>query len=606
MRIGDDLDAGRADAGARARGGRPDVHGRSRDPAVGARGRARARPGSGSRSTRRATRPSVRASPVEPLRPAPPPLRRAARSRARRHARPRRRHDRERRRQGREERRRLRPRQARLRLARTARADRPRQPSPPPAPRRLRPSWSRPTTPPRSSARCSARTSSRARSTSSTPAASPCCSRAVRAGVDGPGRGARGLSLAAPRPATRCGPSRAPGRPSPAGRASLRAGRAAGDARRSRRGGRPRRRRESPTSRRDAPRPDPALESGRALRSRAGFSPRFDPDGGARVSDRTRRLRELTSDCVHCGFCLPTCPTYVLWSEEMDSPRGRIQLMEAHLDGTVSLNRTVVEHFDRCLGCMACVSSCPSGVRYDRLIEATRRHDRERDFAPLGDRLLSAAPCSSCCRTRSGWAPRCGSRRSAALALAGPARAMTEIAPPWRSTERAATSYARAGRDARARRHSHRLRAVGGVRLREHRHGTRARGRRLRGRRAAAGLLRRALGARRPARGGTRRSPARLIAAFDEVETVVVNASGCGSHLKELGWLLGDDPAWAERAADFSARVRDVGEFLRDIEPRATRHPLPLRVALQDSCHLRHAQRLPLSSARLARRASRG
>ncbi|HSI97815.1 MAG TPA: (Fe-S)-binding protein, partial [Gaiellaceae bacterium] len=84
-----------------------------------------------------------------------------------------------------------------------------------------------------------------------------------------------------------------------------------------------------------------------------------------------------------------------------------------------------------------------------------------------------------------------------------------------------------------------------------------------------------------------------LIDAFEDVEVVVVNSSGCGSHLKELGWLLGD-----ERAAAFSSRVRDVGELLAETIPRAPRHPLPLRVALQDSCHLRHAQRLPLSSIR--------
>jgi glycolate oxidase iron-sulfur subunit len=89
----------------------------------------------------------------------------------------------------------------------------------------------------------------------------------------------------------------------------------------------------------------------------------------------------------------------------------------------------------------------------------------------------------------------------------------------------------------------------------------------------------------------------RVIEAFDGVETVIVNTSGCGSHLKELGHVLGDDPAWAERAAEFSSRVRDLGEFLTGVEPRAPRHPLNLTVAMQDSCHLRHAQRLPLSSA---------
>ena len=81
--------------------------------------------------------------------------------------------------------------------------------------------------------------------------------------------------------------------------------------------------------------------------------------------------KELISDCVHCGFCLPTCPTYALWGEEMDSPRGRIHLMDQVLQGA-PLSDAVVGHFDACLGCMACVTACPSGVQYDKLIEATR------------------------------------------------------------------------------------------------------------------------------------------------------------------------------------------------------------------------------------------
>src|SRR5487761_1269458 len=79
---------------------------------------------------------------------------------------------------------------------------------------------------------------------------------------------------------------------------------------------------------------------------------------------------EVIADCVHCGFCLPTCPTYVLWGEEMDSPRGRIHLMKQQEEGA-PLSAAMVEHFDRCLGCMACVPACPSGVQYDRLIETT-------------------------------------------------------------------------------------------------------------------------------------------------------------------------------------------------------------------------------------------
>ena len=97
-------------------------------------------------------------------------------------------------------------------------------------------------------------------------------------------------------------------------------------------------------------------------------------------------LREVAKDCVHCGFCLPACPTYQLWAQEMDSPRGRIYLVNQLLDGA-PLTATAAEHFDRCLGCMACMTACPSGVQYDQLIEAARVWTEEaRSSAPAGDR----------------------------------------------------------------------------------------------------------------------------------------------------------------------------------------------------------------------------
>ena len=82
--------------------------------------------------------------------------------------------------------------------------------------------------------------------------------------------------------------------------------------------------------------------------------------------------REIIDKCVHCGFCLPVCPTYVLWHEEMDSPRGRIYLMRMAADGAAEMNEKWVGHLDACLGCMACMTACPSGVDYGKLIEATR------------------------------------------------------------------------------------------------------------------------------------------------------------------------------------------------------------------------------------------
>ena len=280
----------------------------------------------------------------------------------------------------------------------------------------------------------------------------------------------------------------------------------------------------------------------------------------------------------------------------MDSPRGRIHLMDARLDGTVALNSTVSTHFDRCLGCMACLSSCPSGVRYDRLIESTRAAVEKEFKRPFGDRLLRGLlfrvlPYSGRMRAVLRLAP---------LGRIAPMpkqfRPLVEIAPRWRGRESvptvtpaAGTTLARVGLltgcvqsaifpDVNAA--TARVLAADGFEVVAPPQG-------------CCGALSIHAGRLEEGKAFARK----LIDAFTDVELVVVNSSGCGSHLKELGWLLGE-----ERAEAFSAKVRDVGELLADVPPRAPRNPLPLRVALQDSCHLRHAQRLPLSSsASLAR-----
>jgi glycolate oxidase iron-sulfur subunit len=301
-------------------------------------------------------------------------------------------------------------------------------------------------------------------------------------------------------------------------------------------------------------------------------------------------IREYTSDCVHCGFCLPTCPTYVLWREEMDSPRGRIHLMDARLDGTIALNATVTQHFDRCLGCMACLTSCPSGVRYDRLIEATRDAVESETERPLGDRVVRGLLFRLLPHPR---------RLRAALALAPVGRRLplprrfrplVDVAPRWRGREDVAQLT-----PAQGRRRARVGLLTGCVQSAVFGDVNAATARVL----AADGYdvvapPQGCCGALSVHAGRLEEGKAyarRLIDAFDGVDLVVVNASGCGSHLKELGWLLGDD-----RAAAFSESVRDVGELLAETPPRAPRHPLATRVALQDSCHLRHAQRLPLSS----------
>jgi glycolate oxidase iron-sulfur subunit len=288
--------------------------------------------------------------------------------------------------------------------------------------------------------------------------------------------------------------------------------------------------------------------------------------------------RELINDCVRCGFCLPTCPTFVLWSEEMDSPRGRIHLMDARLDGTVTLNRTVVEHFDRCLGCMACVTACPSGVQYDKLIELTRERVEAEYERPASDRALRSLLFAVLPHRR---------RLRAALALAPlgrflplprQLRPLTELAPPWRSTEwPPEITHARGEQVARVGLLAGCVQSVvfGGVNAATARvlaaHGCTVVTPRAQG---CCGAL--SVHAGRGDEG--RRLTRSLAEAFEGLETVAVNASGCGSHLKEAAPALG---------------ARDLSELLTAAEPQATLHPLELIVAYQDSCHLRHAQQLP-------------
>ncbi|MFF4987648.1 (Fe-S)-binding protein [Streptosporangium saharense] len=302
---------------------------------------------------------------------------------------------------------------------------------------------------------------------------------------------------------------------------------------------------------------------------------------------------ELIGDCVHCGFCLPTCPTYVLWGEEMDSPRGRIHLMGQHVEGT-PLTPEMAGHFDACLGCMACVTACPSGVRYDRLIEQTRAEVERAHRRPLQERALRALVFRLFPYPRRLRAMRLplrlteGARRRLApkLERISPAlAAMAELAPPVPARVRL----------------PRRVRAVGR-------------------RRATVGMLTgcvqgaffpqvNAATARvlamegcevviPPAQGccgalslhsGLPEQAVRLaertLATFERagVDTVVVNAAGCGSTMKEYGDLLGD-----ERAR--TIRVVDLSEYLAEIGPVATRHPLPVTVAYHDACHLAHAQ----------------
>jgi glycolate oxidase iron-sulfur subunit len=317
--------------------------------------------------------------------------------------------------------------------------------------------------------------------------------------------------------------------------------------------------------------------------------------------------QDLIDDCVHCGFCLPTCPTYTLWGEEMDSPRGRIVLMKEGLREGSELSPTLVTHIDRCLGCMACVTACPSGVQYDKLIEDTRAQI-ERNFErpraqeltkraifsvfPHPGRLRAMVP--SLALARALGLPRLARRRRGGLIDRVPGlRALLELAPEpsleavtARVPEVTAAVGSRRGRVGFLQGCVQRVlfhevnRATVGVLAAE---GYEVYAPRLP---RCCGALQLHTGEDAPAQELAKRT----IEAFESCDTVIVNAAGCGSAMKDYGHLLREDSEWADRAAEFSSRVRDANEFLASVEPVAARAPVARKVAYHDACHLAHAQ----------------
>jgi glycolate oxidase iron-sulfur subunit len=329
--------------------------------------------------------------------------------------------------------------------------------------------------------------------------------------------------------------------------------------------------------------------------------------------------RELLDDCVHCGFCLPHCPTYQSWGEEMDSPRGRIDLMKGLRDGKVALTPQVVTHFDRCLGCMACVTACPSGVKYGTLIEHTRARVEATHPRGLADRafrelLFALFPHPR--RLRAMLLPlwlyvASGLQRlvraSGVLRLLPPRlQQMEAMLPPvtWAHLRASlpAQTPARAPRRARVGLVAGCVQRVFFPSVNE------ATVRVLAAEgcdvsvpqgQACCGAL-----SLHSGRAGEAMAMARaLISRFEVpgVEAIIINSAGCGSTLKEYGQLLAHDSAWAERAQAFSAKVRDVSEFLVTLGPRAVRQPLAARVAYHDACHLAHAQGIRVQPRALLR-----
>ena len=311
--------------------------------------------------------------------------------------------------------------------------------------------------------------------------------------------------------------------------------------------------------------------------------------------------------CVHCGFCLNACPTYLALEDENDSPRGRLVLMRALVDGSVALDdEGVGTHLDRCLGCRGCETACPSGVPYGALLEAARATMAAKRALPWEARLilalfarswllrpvlalLRAVRASGLARLLGALPGRIG-QAYAMLASTSPVlaprreAAMRAAEAPPRETVALLTGCVMDGLFGHVHDATRRVLAVNGYTLVDAPH------------QQCCGALHAHAGDRDGARSLARAN----IAAFEPSGTalIAVNAAGCGAMCKGYGQLLADDPAWADRARALAARVRDASELLAAAGP-VSGGDTPLVVTCDQPCHQQHAQRLVAEPERL-------
>ncbi len=315
--------------------------------------------------------------------------------------------------------------------------------------------------------------------------------------------------------------------------------------------------------------------------------------------------------CVHCGFCTATCPTYVLLGDELDSPRGRIYLMKEMLEQEAEPTREVVTHIDRCLSCLSCVTTCPSGVDYSHLVDHARAYIEDRYRRPLRERLL---------RQILAWVLPHPRRFRLALALArivrpvrplfgrGSLRAMLDLAPARPASPPAVEPAPRAGAKGRIALLQGCAEPVLKPEIRD----------------ATVRLLERAgyevvfapgegccgslvhhMGRRAEALEAARGN---VDAWTGEIEGlgldgICVTASGCGAAITGYGFMLREDPAYAEKARLVSRLARDVSEILEMIELPPMAAPEPLTVAYHPACSLQHGMGLGHLPKRLLEKA---
>ncbi|MGA2044231.1 MAG: glycolate oxidase subunit GlcF [Roseiarcus sp.] len=345
------------------------------------------------------------------------------------------------------------------------------------------------------------------------------------------------------------------------------------------------------------------------------FSPALLEDPHMRASEQVIRA------CVHCGFCTATCPTYLLLGDELDSPRGRIYLIKDMLENDRPATAEVVRHVDRCLSCLACMTTCPSGVNYMHLVDHARAYIEATYARPLGDRLVRATlarvlPSRTLFRAAL-LAARIGRPLAPTLArlprIGAPLAAMLALAPA-ELPARAATDRPGVHPAAAAGSRRRRVALLTGCAQAVLAPQINAATIRLLNRAGVDVVLpagEGCCGALVHHMGREARALAQARANIDvwtrEIETqgleaIVVTASGCGTTIKDYGFMLRDDPAYAQKAARVAALARDVTEYLGGLElPFGA--PSGLVVAYHSACSMQHGQKITSAPKDLLRRA---
>ncbi|MBD2176220.1 4Fe-4S dicluster domain-containing protein [Pseudanabaena sp. FACHB-1998] len=332
---------------------------------------------------------------------------------------------------------------------------------------------------------------------------------------------------------------------------------------------------------------------------------------------------ELIDACVHCGFCLSTCPSYRIIGKETDSPRGRIYLMDGINEGEIPLSPAIAQHFDTCLGCLACVTTCPSGVQYDQLIEATRAQVERNHPRSLPEQLLrkfifATFPYPNRLRVllapllvyqklgfqkllrSTGWLEKFLPEQITAMESVLP-----ELTPAAFKDNLPEVIPAKGEKRYRV---GMILGCVQRVFLPEVNNAT-VRVLTANGCEIVIPKSQGCCGALTHHQGQEAQTLELAKQTIDtfanlNLDAVLINASGCGHTLKEYGHILKDDPKYAEKAKAFSSKVKDVQEFLDNVGLTAKLSPLqdqPLAIAYQDACHMLHGQKISLEPRRLLR-----